>query len=199
MRDASRIQLSPAQHSSGSAPRGAAAGGTRAARPRRGTDRAPAGRLRAGREGSTRGFCRPAGRGAGSGARGRTGGRRRNPLDGTVPPVPGRGATLLERHLARYADPADALQAYQHDRLPATGEVVLRNRNGGPESVIDEVERRAPEGFSRLEDVIDSATLEAIVNGYAHASGSSPEQVTRVDPNNIPQPIRKTHRGDVMG
>src|SRR6266702_1737304 len=173
MRDASRIQLSPAQHSSGSAPRGAAAGGTRAARPRRGTDRAPAGRLRAGREGSTRGFCRPAGRGAGSGARGRTGGRRRNPLDGTVPPVPGRGAT---------------------------GEVVLRNRKGGPESVIDEVERRAPEGFSRLEDVIDSATLEAIVNRYAHASGSSPEQVNRrVVPNNIPQPTRKkTHRGDVM-
>jgi len=78
--------------------------------------------------------------------------------------------------------------------------VVLRNRNGGPESVIDEVERRAPEGFSRLEDVIDSATLEAIVNGYAHASGSSPEQVNRrVVPNNIPQPTRKkTHRGDVM-
>ncbi len=108
-------------------------------------------------------------------------------------------ATSLSGHLARHADPADALQAYQYDRLPATGEVVLRNRKGGPESVIDEVERRAPEGFSRLEDVIDSATLEAIVNSYAHASGSSPEQVTRVDPNNIPQPIRKTHRGDVMG
>jgi 2-polyprenyl-6-methoxyphenol hydroxylase-like FAD-dependent oxidoreductase len=86
-------------------------------------------------------------------------------------------ATSLAHHLARYADPADALQAYEHDRRPAADEVVVRNRTGGPESVIDEVERRAPEGFSRLEDVIDPATLEAIVNSYARAAGSSPEQV----------------------
>jgi 2-polyprenyl-6-methoxyphenol hydroxylase-like FAD-dependent oxidoreductase len=88
-------------------------------------------------------------------------------------------ATSLAYHLARCADPADALQAYQHDRQPSADEVVARNRKGGPESVIDEVERRAPEGFSRLEDVIAPAALEAIVNSYAHASGSSPEQVNR--------------------
>ena len=45
-------------------------------------------------------------------------------------------------------------RAYQEERLPMTSEVVLRNRVGGPESVIDEVERRAPDGFDRLEDVI---------------------------------------------
>ncbi|MDR0342759.1 MAG: FAD-dependent monooxygenase, partial [Nocardiopsaceae bacterium] len=86
-------------------------------------------------------------------------------------------ATSLAGHLARHADPADALQAYQHERRPPTEEVVVRNRAGGPESVIDEVERRAPEGFSRLEDVIDPATIEAIVNSYARVSGSSREQV----------------------
>lgn len=89
--------------------------------------------------------------------------------------------TSLSGHLARHADPAHALQAYQDDRLPATGEVVLRNRMGGPESVIDEVERRAPEGFSRLQDVIDAAELEAAVSGYAQASGASREQVNRPD------------------
>lgn len=54
-----------------------------------------------------------------------------------------------------------------------------RNRTGEPESVIDEVERRAPDGFDRLEDVIDPATVEAIVTGCAQVSGSSLDQVNR--------------------
>jgi 2-polyprenyl-6-methoxyphenol hydroxylase-like FAD-dependent oxidoreductase len=85
-------------------------------------------------------------------------------------------ATSLSGHLTRHDDPADALRAYQDDRLAATREVVLRNRTGGPEGVIDEVERLAPDGFSRIEDVMDEATLEAVVSGYAQASGSSPQQ-----------------------
>jgi 2-polyprenyl-6-methoxyphenol hydroxylase-like FAD-dependent oxidoreductase len=91
-------------------------------------------------------------------------------------------ATSLADNLTRYAEPADALRAYQDDRLAATSEVVLRNRIGGPESVIDEVERRAPEGFSCLEDVIDAAALEAVINSYAQASGGSREQVNRPGP-----------------
>ncbi|MEW2354685.1 flavin-dependent oxidoreductase [Spirillospora sp. NPDC029432] len=88
-------------------------------------------------------------------------------------------ATSLSRHLARHADPAEALLAYERDRLPTTSEVVLRNRKGGPENAIDEVERRAPDGFDRIEDVIDTAALEAIVNGYARVAGASREQVNR--------------------
>lgn len=88
-------------------------------------------------------------------------------------------ATSLGGHLARHADPAEALRAYQDDRLAATSEVVLRNRAGGPESVIDEVERRAPEGFSRLEDVITAEELEDVVAGYAQVSGGSRDQVNR--------------------
>ncbi|MCL2585029.1 MAG: flavin-dependent oxidoreductase [Streptosporangiales bacterium] len=70
-------------------------------------------------------------------------------------------------------DPAAALRAYEAERLPATSDVVIRNRAGGPEQVIDEVERRAPNGFDRLEDVIDPAELAKIVNGYARASGQT--------------------------
>jgi 2-polyprenyl-6-methoxyphenol hydroxylase-like FAD-dependent oxidoreductase len=88
-------------------------------------------------------------------------------------------ATSISRHLAGHADPIRALRAYQDERLPATSEVVQRNRVGGPESVIDEVERRAPDGFERLEDVIDAAELDAVVGGYAQASGGSQEQVNR--------------------
>jgi 2-polyprenyl-6-methoxyphenol hydroxylase-like FAD-dependent oxidoreductase len=79
-------------------------------------------------------------------------------------------ATSLARHLAGSAHPADALLGYQADRLPVTGEIVLRNRAGGPESVIDEVERRAPDGFSRLADVMDAAEIDAVVSGYTRAS-----------------------------
>ncbi|MEU4673387.1 flavin-dependent oxidoreductase [Amycolatopsis sp. NPDC023774] len=86
-------------------------------------------------------------------------------------------ATSLAEQLVQHPDPAEALRAYQDDRLAATSEVVLRNRQGGPENVIDEVERRAPDGFSRLEDVIDAATLEAVVTGYAQVSGASQQQV----------------------
>ncbi|MGH3585527.1 MAG: flavin-dependent oxidoreductase [Pseudonocardia sp.] len=88
-------------------------------------------------------------------------------------------ATNLSTHLTTHADPGEALQAYQDDRLPVTADVVLRNRVGGPEGVIDEVERRAPEGFERLEDVIEPRELDAIVSGYARAAGSSQDQVNR--------------------
>jgi 2-polyprenyl-6-methoxyphenol hydroxylase-like FAD-dependent oxidoreductase len=81
-------------------------------------------------------------------------------------------ATNLAHHLARHTDPTEALLAYQHDRLPATTEVVLRNRHGGPEGVIDLIEQRAPNGFTHIADVIDSAELDAIVTGYARAAGT---------------------------
>ena len=45
--------------------------------------------------------------------------------------------------------------------------------------MIDGVERRAPDGFDRLEDVVDAAELEAVVSGYARAAGASTEQVNR--------------------
>lgn len=86
-------------------------------------------------------------------------------------------ATSLSGHLARHTDPANALQAYEQERLPATSEVVRRNRLGGPERVIDMVEHRAPDGFTTLADIIDPAELEAVVNGYAQAAGASRDQV----------------------
>ena len=82
-------------------------------------------------------------------------------------------AVSLSGHLRGCADPAAALQAYQDERLPITADLVLRNRVGGPEQMIVEVERRAPDGFARIEDVIDPTELDAIIRGYAQASGSA--------------------------
>jgi len=96
----------------------------------------------------------------------------------------GAGQSILDgkclaEMLASHADPAAALLAYQDERLPMTTEIVHRNRKGGPEGVIDEVERRAPDGFDRLENVITTEELEAIVLGYARTAGYSREQVNR--------------------
>jgi len=87
-------------------------------------------------------------------------------------------ATALADQLSRHADPRDALRHYEHERLAATSAIVASNRAGGPERVIDEVERRAPTGFSRLEDVIAPEALEAIVSSYDRVS----RQVDRSSP-----------------
>src|SRR5204863_4144473 len=72
-----------------------------------------------------------------------------------------------------------ALAAYEADRLPKTAEIVRNNRKGGPEGVIDEVERRAPDGFDDIDDVLTHAEREAIVKGYAQVAGFAKEQVNR--------------------
>jgi 2-polyprenyl-6-methoxyphenol hydroxylase-like FAD-dependent oxidoreductase len=87
-------------------------------------------------------------------------------------------AASLAGHLARHPDPAGALRAYQHDRLPATTDIVIRNRLGGPEGIIDLVERRAPDGFTRLDDIINPAELEAIINNYTRAAATSPQHTS---------------------
>ena len=76
----------------------------------------------------------------------------------------------LARHLVAAPVP-EALAAYDAERRPATAEVVLLNRRGGPERVIDVVEERAPFGFSDIDAVASHAEREAIVRGYAATAG----------------------------
>lgn len=86
-------------------------------------------------------------------------------------------ARTLADCLAGSDDCLAALRAYQASRLPATAEIVRLNRLGGPEGVIDEVERRAPDGFDEIDSVISAAEREAIVRGYAFKAGFSTQQV----------------------
>jgi 5-methylphenazine-1-carboxylate 1-monooxygenase len=72
-----------------------------------------------------------------------------------------------------------ALQVYEADRLPKTAQIVRNNRKGGPEGVIDEVERRAPNGFDNIDAVLTHPEREAIVKGYATLAGFAKEQVNR--------------------
>jgi 5-methylphenazine-1-carboxylate 1-monooxygenase len=88
-------------------------------------------------------------------------------------------ARAIARHLCSGLEVPDALTAYDEERRPPTGEIVLRNREGGPERVIDAIESRAPHGFSDVERVLSYAEREAIVRGYATLAGYAVSQVNQ--------------------
>ena len=101
-------------------------------------------------------------------------------------PVGSNGAAqaiLDARSLAdwlRKADhPMHALHAYEEDRLAKTAEIVRLNRKGGPERVIDEVEKLAPAGFEYIDRVLSRDEREAIVRGYAGKAGFALSQVNK--------------------
>ena len=80
-------------------------------------------------------------------------------------------ARCLADALAASEHPREALYVYEKERLPKTAEVVRLNRKGGPERVIDEVEKRNPSLFNDVDDVLGYEQREAIVKGYAGTAG----------------------------
>jgi 2-polyprenyl-6-methoxyphenol hydroxylase-like FAD-dependent oxidoreductase len=101
-------------------------------------------------------------------------------------PVGSNGAAqaiLDARGLADNLQKADnqmhALHLYEEDRLAKTAEIVRLNRKGGPERVIDEVEKRAPAGFEYVDRVLSRDEREAIVKGYAGKAGFTLAQVNK--------------------
>ena len=83
-------------------------------------------------------------------------------------------ARSLTHHLSSCDSVVDALAAYDAERRPLTSQIVLSNRKGGPEGIIDIVESRAPEGFDDIEAVASYAERQAIVQGYARMAGYAP-------------------------
>ncbi|MFO1320643.1 MAG: flavin-dependent oxidoreductase [Burkholderiales bacterium] len=87
-------------------------------------------------------------------------------------------AELAERFKAGGA--LDAVLAdYERVRRPATAAIVLANRVGGPDRVLQLAEERAPDGFERIEDVISRETLEAISMQYKQTAGFDRDTVNR--------------------
>ena len=80
-------------------------------------------------------------------------------------------ARSLADHLASARSVEAALAAYDAERRPATSEIVLANRKGGPERVIDMVEARAPEGFDDIDAMASHDERKAVVRGYASLAG----------------------------
>ncbi len=96
----------------------------------------------------------------------------------------GAGQAILDARkladcIAKAEHPYQALLEYEEDRLPKTAEIVALNRKGGPERVIDEVEKLAPAGFSDVERVLSHDERRAIVRGYAGKAGYALQQVNK--------------------
>jgi 5-methylphenazine-1-carboxylate 1-monooxygenase len=72
----------------------------------------------------------------------------------------------------------EAIAAYDQQRRPATAPVVLANRSGANDRVLELVEQRAPDGFANVEAVISRAELEEISNGYMRTAGFDPHSLT---------------------
>jgi 2-polyprenyl-6-methoxyphenol hydroxylase-like FAD-dependent oxidoreductase len=79
-------------------------------------------------------------------------------------------ARVLARELASAATPAEGLAAYEASRLPTVNQIVLANRNMPVDQVLDMIDARAPDGFERIEDVLDPAELTALRDAYRATS-----------------------------
>ncbi len=88
-------------------------------------------------------------------------------------------ARELADRLKKADHPMQALAEYEAERLPKTAEIVRLNRKGGPERVIDEMERLAPSGFDYPDEYLSHSEREAIVRGYAGKAGYQLKQVNK--------------------
>ena len=90
-------------------------------------------------------------------------------------------AASLSEALKRESSIESALAAYEAERLEPTSRIVLANRGQGPESVMQTVEERAPNGFERLDDVISAAELEQAASAYKQIAGFDRDSLNAKD------------------
>ncbi len=79
-------------------------------------------------------------------------------------------ARALADALITHSSVEDALRAYDSVRRPVTSAIVLANRLGGPEGVIDAVDALAPHGFDDVDAVMSREDRRGIVVGRAGAA-----------------------------
>ena len=84
-------------------------------------------------------------------------------------------ARVLTQAFLEHGVNEDALQAYEAERRPATGKIVLANRGDGPDKILDIVDERAPDGFEDIEEVLSRAELEERANAYKLLAGMDVE------------------------
>ena len=75
-----------------------------------------------------------------------------------------------------------ALEAYESELLPATSQMVLRNRGQGPDAVMQWVEDRCGGVFDDLHDVVSHEELAEHAAKYKGVAGLTVEQLNAADP-----------------
>ncbi len=84
----------------------------------------------------------------------------------------------LKRALLADKDPLVALKNYETERLPATANVVLTNRQNPPDAILREVwQRTGDKPFKNIDDVISKAEIMAISDGYKKVAGYDRESL----------------------
>jgi 5-methylphenazine-1-carboxylate 1-monooxygenase len=86
-------------------------------------------------------------------------------------------ARALTAALLSTSNPVEALRRYDAERRPVMNDITLRNRRLGPEAAMQLVEERAPDGFTRIDDVISQKDLQAIAAAFSSAAGLDVETV----------------------
>ena len=76
----------------------------------------------------------------------------------------------------------EALDAYEAELLPATAQMVLRNRGQGPDAVMQWVEDRSGGVFDDLYDVVSYQELADHAAEYKGVAGLSGEELNRAEP-----------------
>jgi 2-polyprenyl-6-methoxyphenol hydroxylase-like FAD-dependent oxidoreductase len=71
--------------------------------------------------------------------------------------------------LQNHVDAIEALKAYDAERVPATAQVVLQNRQKGPDFIMDLMEERFPMGFQEGE--VPHAELAEVMAHYKKVAG----------------------------
>jgi 5-methylphenazine-1-carboxylate 1-monooxygenase len=97
-------------------------------------------------------------------------------------------ARVLTRELQARGAVPEALAAYEAERRPATTRIVLANRRNGPEQVMQLVQERAPNGFTRIEDVLTREELEEAASGYKRIAGFDKDELNARPPIVTPSP-----------
>lgn len=96
-------------------------------------------------------------------------------------------ARQLALHLARAGDVAEGLAAYEAARRPPTAKLTLANRALGPDLILEEVHRRAPEGFSDLHAVISEQELIETASNYKRLAGFDPALLNERESWSVPR------------
>ncbi|MEU0399849.1 FAD-dependent monooxygenase [Streptomyces sp. NPDC006197] len=106
-------------------------------------------------------------------------------------------ARVLAWHLASHSDPADALRAYEADRLPQMTELQRSNRSMGPERMLTLAHQRAPRGFESIGDFFSEEELAEISRSYAETGKFDQEWVNSRPTLSVGRRRRPTVRRDI--
>jgi 5-methylphenazine-1-carboxylate 1-monooxygenase len=99
---------------------------------------------------------------------------------------------VLAAALMRFTDPAEALRSYEGERREAMNGMILRNRQLGPETVMQWAEERAPDGFSDISTVLRADEMKEAAISFKRAAGFDVETVN-TRPSYLPPSVAARH------